>query len=397
MISLARYRALLREEGVAGAVGASIVGRLPIGMAVIAILLFVQQTAASFAGAGVAAALYVVGVGLVAPLVGRWIDRFGPRPVLIAGAGAYPLALLWLILAVKTGAGPFWVGAAAFCAGVTLPPVPTCVRALLRRLLHDPSQLQAAYSLDSVLMETVFIVGPGFVSLFAAVGFPSGAVACAAVCACIGSLVFARSTAIRAWVPDARHRSKSGPGALAARELRPVLGVTLLFSISFGLFEVAVTAVAARAGVPAAAGLILALASVGSAAGALLYGSRSWPGAVSAHYKLALLAMAIGMMILAPLENIYAFGLLSVLAGIPMSSVLAAQAILIAGISNRDALAESFTWSSTSLLAGVSIGIAAGGLLLERYPPAVALLAAGAATAAGLLLALAAVHGRRPD
>jgi len=393
MISLARYKALLQADGISGAIGASIIGRLPIGMAVLAILLFVQQ-ATSFAAAGVAAALYVTGVGLVAPLVGRWIDRFGPRPVLLAGAGAYPLALGALILAVKTDAGPTWVGAAAFLAGVTLPPVPTCVRALLRRLLHDPSQLQAAYSLDSVLMETVFIIGPGLVSLFAAFGFPSGAVACAALCAGAGAVVFVRSAAVRGWAPDAAQHAHPRAGALAARELWPILGVTLFFSIGFGLFEVAVTAVATRGGSPAAAGLILALASLGSAAGALLYGSRSWPGSVAAHYKLALLAMAVGLLALAPVEGVYAFGLLSVLAGIPMSSVLASQAILIAGISTRSALAESFTWSSTSLLAGVSVGIAAGGLLLEWFSPAIALLAAGGSTAIGLLLALATVRGK---
>lgn len=394
MISLYRYKLLLRETQVGGAIGASIVGRLPIGMAVLAILLFVQQADASFTRAGIAAALYITGVGLVSPLVGRLIDRFGPRPVLFIGAAAYPLALGALIVAVKNGAGPAWVGGAAFFAGMALPPVSTCMRALLRRLLHDPAHLQAAYSLDSVLMETVFIIGPGLVSLFAAAGLPSGAVACAAVCACAGALLFARSTTVRAWVPDRTHSSGPGTGALATKGLRPILGVTLFFSIGFGLFEVSVTAVAAAAGAPAAAGLILALASVGSAAGALLYGSRSWPLTVAGHYKLALIAMAAGLFALAPVENVYAFGVLSVFAGVPMSTVLAAQSVLIAGIAARGTLAESFTWSATSLLAGVSLGIAAGGLMLEQFSPTIALLAAGASTTIALGLALIAVRAR---
>ena len=52
MISLARYRALLREPQLSGAIAASVVGRLPIGMAMLAILLFIQDARESFSLAG---------------------------------------------------------------------------------------------------------------------------------------------------------------------------------------------------------------------------------------------------------------------------------------------------------------------------------------------------------
>ncbi|HYC45437.1 MAG TPA: hypothetical protein VED01_08095, partial [Burkholderiales bacterium] len=65
---------------------ASIAGRLPIGIAGLAILLFVQGRSGSFALAGTASALYVLGLGAVAPFLGRFIDRLGPRPVLGACA-----------------------------------------------------------------------------------------------------------------------------------------------------------------------------------------------------------------------------------------------------------------------------------------------------------------------
>ena len=65
MISLDRYRVLLREPQLAAAFGASAVGRLPIGMAVISILLYIQDAEESFSSAGIAAALYVIGIGAV--------------------------------------------------------------------------------------------------------------------------------------------------------------------------------------------------------------------------------------------------------------------------------------------------------------------------------------------
>jgi MFS family permease len=331
--------------------------------------------------------LYVVGVAVLSPFVGRLMDRFGPRPLLIAAACAYPVALGALILCVERGVATLWLGVAAFAAGATLPQVSTCVRALLRRLLNDASHLQAAYSLDAVLMETVFIVGPAFVSVFAALGSPVAAVICAALLGCIGSLVFMRAAAIRDWRAQASALPSTLIGALATPGLRPIFAATFCFSVGFGLFEVAVTAVAARAGMAAMAGVILGVASVGSAAGALIYGSRSWPLGMAAQYKAAMAAMAIGLAALAPLEDLLIFGAVSLAAGAPMSTVLAAQSVLIASIAPRQSLAEVFTWGATSLLAGVSIGIALGGMLLEALPPSIALLAAALSTCVGLLIA----------
>lgn len=86
MISFDRYTELFRVPDLRAALAASIVGRLPIGVATLAILLFLQARTGSFALAGSAAALYVLGLATVAPLLGRTIDRLGPRPVLSAGA-----------------------------------------------------------------------------------------------------------------------------------------------------------------------------------------------------------------------------------------------------------------------------------------------------------------------
>jgi hypothetical protein len=66
MISLARYRIILGDRRLAAAVAASWVGRLPIGMAVLSILLFVEHAQGSFSLAGIASACYVIGIGAVA-------------------------------------------------------------------------------------------------------------------------------------------------------------------------------------------------------------------------------------------------------------------------------------------------------------------------------------------
>lgn len=79
MFTLERYRDLFGVPGLRTTVVSSIAGRMPIGLAGLAILLFVQGRSGSFALAGTASALYVLGLGLVAPLLGRLIDLLGPR------------------------------------------------------------------------------------------------------------------------------------------------------------------------------------------------------------------------------------------------------------------------------------------------------------------------------
>lgn len=131
---------------------------------------------------------------------------------------------------------------------------------------------------------------------------------------------------------------------------------------------------------PAAAGVILALASAGSAGGAIVYGGREWGLSVPRQFLIAVALMAGGLLLLAPISNLYLFGLMNVVACAPMAPVLAVQSVLVSRLAPRDMLAESFTWGATCLLGGISAGIAAGGVLAERVVPSWILLAAAAST-----------------
>jgi MFS family permease len=389
VISFQRYATLFGVPEVARTLRASIVGRIPIGMAMLAILLFVQGATGSFARAGAASALYVFGLAVLAPFVGRVIDRIGPRPVLITNAVVYPASLLLLVVLVTRHADPLWVALCALVAGAMLPPVTICVRTLLPRLVTQPGLLQTAYSVDSALIEAVFILGPAFVAAFMVFQQPAGAVIMAAVCAAVGTVIFVRAPAVRNWAlpPWPVRRSILGP--LTEPKLLSLLAATILYSLSFGLFEVAVPAYAAQHGKPAAAGVILAMASVGSAVGVLAYGSREWRLALKQQFLLALMLMAGGMLLLASVSNIYLFALLSMFACMPMAPVIAAQAMLLSRLAPPAMLAESFTWSTTCLLGGISAGIAAGGVLSEIWSPALVIGAACVSTAAAGMVAWA--------
>lgn len=380
MISLQRYRQFLNVPGMGATVLASIVGRIPIGVAGLAILLFVQGRSGSFAQAGAASAFYVIGLALVAPSLGRLIDRNGPRQILTTCSIAYPAALLGLVVLVLQGAHPVWVTTCALVAGSVLPPITICMRTLYPRALNDTGLLQTAYSIDSALVETVFIAGPALVALFVAIDYPAGAVMLAAAFAAVGGVIFLRSPAIINWAMPETSGRRRRLALLHYPKLVAVFAATVMYSVAFGLFEVAVTAFAAQKGAPAAAGIALAIASAGSAVGALVYGSRHWSPPLSRQFLIGLGLMAAGILLLATIGNIYLFALASIIAGAPMAPVIAAQSLLVSRLAPRDMLAEGFTWGSTCLLGGIGIGIATGGVLAEHVTPSLILLAAAAAT-----------------
>jgi MFS family permease len=322
----------------------------------------------------------VLGLAVVAPFLGRLIDRTGPRAVLTLCSTLYPLALLVLVALVSHAAHPLWVAGCAFVAGAALPPITICMRTLYPRLLNDVGLLQTAYSIDSVLIETIFVLGPALVAVFVAAGYTGGAVVLAAACAAVGGVIFVRSPTVSGWTIHAAKAPRSRFALLHYPKLLAVFAATFLYSVTFGLFEVGVTAFAAQKGVPSVAGVALALASVGSAAGALVYGSRNWRLPLPRQFLAALASMALGVLLVAPVTNIYLFALVSLLAGAPMATVIAAQSMLLSELAPRDMLAESFTWGATCLLGGISAGTAAGGILAEHVAPPWVIAAAAAAT-----------------
>jgi hypothetical protein len=65
--------------------------------------------------------------------------------------------------------------------------------------------------------------------------------------------------------------------------------------------------------------------------------------------------------------------------------------MLAAKIARAEHATEAFTWTTSALLAGVGIGLAAGGALLEWLPSSAAFAAGACAALAAALIALLAL------
>jgi MFS family permease len=391
MISLARYATLLAIPDIRQAFVSSFLGRIPIGIAGLAILLLLQSVEDSYAQAGIVGASYVAGLAVAAPMLGRLIDTAGPRRVLSVCALLYPAALFALIWSASARAPMGGTLALAALAGASFPPVTACQRAWLRQKLGDDVLLTAALSLDALLVEVVFIVGPLLVALLVALVSPAAAVAAAGVCGLMGSIQFIRAQALKTWKLRAPFR-RAFLGPLAEPDFAMLLCLVTCYATVFGLIEIGVTAYAAEAGRPALAGVLLGVMSVGSALGALSYGSRQRKLALKLQFSYSLALMGLGIVPLALIAHPIIFAVSCVVAGVAMTPTLIIQATLVTKTVRAEYSTEGFTWSATALLAGVGIGLALGGQLLEHAKVAMLFWVAALVCAAAALLTLSTLH-----
>ena len=379
MISLHAYAKLFADRSVRYLYTASVVGRLPIGMCGLAILLLVQGVRGSFAAAGATTGAYIAGLAAIAPALGRFIDRRGPRGTLLVCSLLFPASLAAVITAVLNGAPTAIVFACAGAAGATFPPITVCMRTFLRqRFFGDETVLATAYSVDSVLIEVMFIAGPMLVALLVALASPAIAVATAAACAFVGVHFFLRVAALREWRIEGRTAS-SLLGPLADPRFIALVVIVACYAIAFGLTEIGVAAYAAEAHRPALAGVFLGVMSAGSACGGLAYGSRHWDIPLARQFSITLAVMGVGLLPLALPWQIGAFALFSTLGGIVMAPALIIQSMLVAKTTRPEHTTEGFTWATSALLVGVGTGMALGGALVEYWRSPAAFCAAAAA------------------
>jgi MFS family permease len=358
--------------------------RLPLGLNSLATVLFLRERTGSFAVAGAAAGALALGNAVGAPLNARLVDRFGSRVLLMLAAGHATGLLVLLVLGeVRAPASLLVLDAAA--TGVCLPPVSSVLRALYPRLLSE-DLVRGAFALDSVLTETIFIAGPLLIAGLVVLVGPEAALVVSAAAVTSGAALFLAALPVR---NRGGARPRSRVGALRAPGIRTLLFSMLPVGFGFGALEVAIPAFASAHGRPGFSGVLIAIWSIASAAGGLVYGARSGEAALSrVHVGVALL-LPLSFIPLALAGTVWTMALLVIPAGALIAPLIASRNELAGVVAPPDAETEAFTWPLTALVGGVALGAAAAGSVVEASGWRAAVVVAVAAAALGALVALA--------
>ncbi|SFN91119.1 MFS transporter [Actinomadura madurae] len=385
------YVVFLRRPYAGRLLGGTLLGRLPNGMGMLAVVLHIRADGGGYPLAGTLAAVFGLATAAGQPVLGRVMDRAGQPRVLVPAAC---VAAAGFALLAAVGADPLPVSVAAVvAAGFATPPLEAGLRALWPDVLDGPEQVDAAYALDAAAQEVIFTVGPLLVVAAALVNTETALLITGAL-GIAGTLVVALSGPSRRWRGAPRASDWAGP--LRSPGLRVLLLSLACAGVALGVYAVAVVAYAEEQGRDLASGLLLACMAGGALIGGIVYGARSWAG--EPHHRLPwlLAALAAGYVPLVLAPGLPVMSVLAFLSGVFLAPVLACSFSLVDRLAPSGTVTEAFAWVVAAVGAGGSLGSFVSGIGQDLAGVPGAFAGAGAGGVLALLLCMLGGRTLRP-
>ncbi|WP_245691128.1 MFS transporter [Sinosporangium album] len=342
------------------------VGRLPMSMLGISVILLISAITGSYGTAGAVAATVSVAFAISAPLSGRLVDRFGQARVLIPITLAHGGALTGLMLLAELGAPVWTLFAIGILVGATAVSLGSMVRA---RWAHfaagDPTKLHTAFSFESVIDEVVFVAGPALATALATQISEYAGLVVVLLSAVIGTITFALQ---RGTQPPVRPK-----GSVSGRSPITIPGVALLSIVFlamgavFGSIDLITVAFAEQHGSKGHAGTMLAAFAGGSLISGIWFGSRQWKISLRSRFIRAVPIFALGIMPIVFVTSVPVMAVVLFIAGFSISPILITGYALVERMVPNGLLTEGMAWISTSVGFGVAAGAWAGGRLTDMY------------------------------
>ena len=389
------YRQLLSTHDVRRLVVWGVLGRLPMGMMALALVLLVRSLGGTYGEAGLVSAANSAAAALTAPIGGRLIDRYPPRRVLLAYGIAHPLSLAVLLVCALVDAPIGALVAAAFLSGACFPPIGSTVRTIWPRVTDGPRQLSTAFGLEATVQELIFVSGPLIVGVVVAAFSAEAAIVATAVLSGVGVVGFALHPALRARRVHANRPPRHPLAALRPVGVRLVLAFSVGFGLAFGAVEVALPAFAEDHGGRSLGAVALSAWSAGSLFGGLLAGGHAPENGVR---RLRILSGLFAVALFVPLaaDSMVTMSVLMFLAGMPIAPSFAITYGIIEHTAIPGTQAEVFGWASTAIVTGLAFGAAVGGHLITHVSVDASFLLAVAGSAVAAAVALGMPAGAAP-
>lgn len=355
---LARYQSALRQPHVARLLLTSVIARLPQGMSGLAIILFLTPEH-GYGRAGFATGISVAGAGVSSVALARAVDRIGARWVLAPASTLYALAMLGLALSRDHGYG-LQVGICAVI-GLVTPPVSAVARGLWSQLL-DEGGAQALFGLEATVQELIYISGPALVALIAGGFSARTAVILSGAMGIVGALSYVSAAPFRS---DRRQR-RTGPRQrvlFGTSVLRYVI-VAICVTVAFGITDISTVDFVGGRSASASAGVVLAVWSVGSMIGGLLFGAAT--SAVTNRVLATVVTIVGSGLALASLSpNSVGLAVILFGSGMAIAPMMARLYALMAAAAGDASKTEAFGWLAVGFLVGTSLGSAVGGVSID--------------------------------
>ncbi|MCW2839589.1 MAG: transporter [Aeromicrobium sp.] len=394
MSAIAAYRALLRIVGPAYILVAFL-GRIPLAMSQLGVLVLVSETTGRYGVGGAAAGILAIANAAGSPLFGALTDRIGQRPVVLVQSLAGAAGLAGVVAVTEPDASQALIFVMAGLTGFFLPQVGPLARVRWRPITRDARDqrrlVDAAFSYEGAADEASFVLGPATIGVLALVAEPSGALLTAAVLlAVFGSWFALHPTSLL--VARSTIAAGAGKEPLWTGVFAVLVMAQLCIGMIFGSVQAGTTVLATAEGQAGLAGLIHAVLGIGSVLAGLAIAAL--PERVLYATRMAVAAIAL-LVLAAPLLLVDSLpALIAVIATLGF----AVAPYMISNFALAGILVPVHRVSAAmTLLAGATgIGYALGAALAGRLADVNGHTAAFAVTvaAAGLAVVIALVSNR---
>lgn len=375
------YSALARSPGAMKFSFFGLIGRMPISMDPLALIFIVVAVSNSYALAGALSATAAISMSIAMPYWSGVADRIGQRTVLMR---VFPLKLvgIGIFIALVYNDAPQW---SWFLSIIFAEASSINLGGLVRRRwlyvlgadrsLENEAQdkrhiVNAAYSLESLNDEFVFIVGPIIATACATSIDPSAGLLAGLAFLSLGMPVFA---GLRATEPPSSPRigTLRPPSAMRSKPLQAVVIPIIFVGGFFGAIAIVTVAFATEVGHPSASGILLAIWAAGSAVASLINGLVQWKLARAARFLIFLISLTFLAIPLLFVQSIFALSIALFFNGLAIAPLI----INAYGVAETslppDQITQSLSWVVAGMPLGGALASAVSGWSIDRYGAAI--------------------------
>lgn len=374
------YIELFRVPGVASVVWSQLLARFAFGMQTITFAIFLQQKFGNYTVAGLAIGAVTLGGAVSGPVLGRWMAVLGIKPVVLATTIIAPICYLLMGFAPLTET---FAVAIALVLGLGTPPIQPAARTVYPTLVHSEAQRNTMYSVDAILQEVIWIVGPVLTTVMIATTNTLVPIVAMAIIQLVGGLWFALLPEVHS-APIPRSKKRMG-SVLRSNLVRVMIAVNLLFVGSFSALEIGAVAAVGQA----EAGFVIAMLSIGSVIGGLAFGHRARsPFALTKQLAVVLLG---DLLIFFSASDPIWLAICLFISGIGVATAFATMGSIIGKAVDLEESTEVYGWIGSGQNIGYGFGAAIAGIVVDKLNSTVSFGFAAGLDLIALLVALAAV------
>jgi MFS family permease len=350
-----RYYDLFRIPGVNQVIWSQLVARFAMGMQTITFAIHLQRTFGHYTVAGLAIAASTVGGALSAPVLGQWMAKLGIRPVIFTTTVLAPIFMLAI------GFFPISESFAilmALCLGLAVPPIQPAARAVYPTLVDTENHRNAIYSIDAILQEIIWIVGPVLATLLIAFTNTEIPIATMAAIQLFGGLWFISLKKVHQ-APIPRSSQRLGR-VLKSKLVIVMILVNLLFVGSFAALEIGVVAALGSK----QAGFVICMLSIGSIIGGLAFG-HMFKSSAALSKQLAIVLVGDLLIFFNATDAIW-LGVCLFISGIGVATAFGQIGAIIGKAVALDDTTEVYGWIGAGQNIGYGMGAAIAGFVVDN-------------------------------